>query len=142
MQPIQGAAVEAPGDRLVIADAADPAVLVGRGGGEAGRVAHVRGPAGRGVCGGGERVQVEKFRRLWATHDAKEKGHGVKRLRHPLVGDLTLSCERFSLVGDEEQALITYHPEPGPPSADALRLLASWGTDATHTRTGTSAPSV
>jgi transcription regulator MmyB-like protein len=59
-----------------------------------------------------------------------------------LVGDLTLSCERFSLVDDGEQALITYHPEPGSPSADALRLLASWGADATHTGTGTSATSV
>jgi hypothetical protein len=63
-------------------------------------------------------------------------------LRHPLLGDLTLSCERFSLVDDGEQALITYHPEPGSPSADALRLLASWGADATHTGTGTPAPSV
>ncbi|MEU7407696.1 transcriptional regulator, partial [Streptomyces sp. NPDC044948] len=31
---------------------------------------------------------------------------------------------------DDEQAFITYHAEPGSPSADALRLLASWGTDA------------
>jgi len=25
-----------------------------------------------------------------------------------------------------------YHAEPGSPSAEALRLLASWGTDATR----------
>jgi hypothetical protein len=25
---------------------------------------------------------------------------------------------------------VTYHAEPGSPSAEALRLLASWGTDA------------
>ena len=31
----------------------------------------------------------------------------------------------------------TYHAEHDSPSADALRLLASWGTDAT--RAGTSA---
>ena len=36
-------------------------------------------------------VKSEEFRRLWATHDVKEKSHGVKRLRHPLVGDLSLS---------------------------------------------------
>ncbi|MPY61102.1 helix-turn-helix domain-containing protein [Streptomyces spongiae] len=75
-------------------------------------------------------VKSEEFRRLWATHDVKEKGHGVKRLRHPLVGELTLSFETFRLPDDGEQSLITYHAEPGSPSADALRLLASWGTDA------------
>ncbi|CAL9575948.1 helix-turn-helix domain-containing protein [Streptomyces sp. enrichment culture] len=75
-------------------------------------------------------VKSEEFRRLWATHDVKEKGHGAKRLRHPLVGDLTLSFETFRLIDDDEQSFVTYHAEPGSPSAEALRLLASWGTDA------------
>ncbi|GHB68833.1 DNA-binding protein [Streptomyces viridiviolaceus] len=75
-------------------------------------------------------VKSEEFRRLWATHDVKEKTYGVKRMRHPLVGDLTLSFETFRMVDDEDQSLITYHAEPGSPSAEALRLLASWGTDA------------
>jgi transcriptional regulator with XRE-family HTH domain len=83
-------------------------------------------------------VKSEDFRRLWATHDVKEKAHGVKRLRHPLVGDLSLQYESFQLAGDSEQVLVTYHAEPGSPSAEALRLLASWGTDAT--RSGTAAP--
>ena len=43
----------------------------------------------------------------------------------------TLSFETFRLPDDHEQTLITYHAEPGSPSAEALRLLASWGTDAT-----------
>lgn len=77
-------------------------------------------------------VKSEDFRRLWATHDVKEKSHGVKLLRHPLVGDLALQFESFRLVGDTELALITYHAEPGSSSAEALRLLASWGTDATR----------
>jgi transcriptional regulator with XRE-family HTH domain len=85
-------------------------------------------------------VKSEEFRQLWAAHDVKEKSYGVKRLRHPLVGDLTLSFETFRLVDDGDQALITYHAEPGSPSADALRLLASWGTDATRAGTGSSAP--
>ncbi|AEW99142.1 DNA-binding protein (plasmid) [Streptantibioticus cattleyicolor NRRL 8057 = DSM 46488] len=80
-------------------------------------------------------VKSEDFRRLWATHDVKEKGHGVKRLRHPLVGDLTLSFETFRLPDDPDQALILYHAEPGSPSAESLRLLASWGEDATRAGT-------
>ncbi|MFI0963299.1 helix-turn-helix domain-containing protein [Streptomyces sp. NPDC021080] len=83
-------------------------------------------------------VKSEDFRRLWATHDVKEKSHGVKLLRHPLVGDLALQFESFRLIGDSELALVTYHAEPGSSSAEALRLLASWGTDAT--RAGSSAP--
>ncbi|GAA3974474.1 helix-turn-helix transcriptional regulator [Streptomyces plumbiresistens] len=87
-------------------------------------------------------VKSEEFRRLWATHDVKEKSHGVKRMQHPLVGRLELSFETFRLIDDQEQSLITYHAEPGSPSAEALRLLASWGTDATRagTGTGTSTP--
>ncbi|MEU0741642.1 helix-turn-helix transcriptional regulator [Streptomyces sp. NPDC006134] len=85
-------------------------------------------------------VKSEEFRRLWATHDVKEKSYGVKRLRHPLAGELTLSFETFQLVDDSEQSLITYHAEPGSPSAEALRLLASWGADATRSGAGTAAP--
>ncbi|WP_020136919.1 helix-turn-helix domain-containing protein [Streptomyces sp. 351MFTsu5.1] len=77
-------------------------------------------------------LKSEEFRRLWATHDVKEKGYGVKRLRHPLVGDLVLNFESFRLSDGTDQALITYHAEPGSPSAEALRLLASWGADATR----------
>ncbi|MEU1475482.1 helix-turn-helix domain-containing protein [Streptomyces sp. NPDC001668] len=84
-------------------------------------------------------VKSEEFRRLWATHDVKEKNFGVKQLRHPLVGELTLNFESFPLSDGTGQALITYHAEPGSPSAEALRLLASWGADAT--RAGESARS-
>ncbi|MFF1761096.1 helix-turn-helix domain-containing protein [Streptomyces sp. NPDC058266] len=83
-------------------------------------------------------VKSEEFRRLWATHDVKEKGHGVKRMRHPLVGDLALMFETLHLPDDEEQFLVMYHAEPGSPSAEALRLLASWGTDAVQAGQGQS----
>lgn len=77
-------------------------------------------------------VKSEEFRRLWATHDVKEKSYGVKRLRHPLVGELTLSFESFRPADDDGLALTTYHAEPGTPSAEGLRLLANWGADATR----------
>ncbi|MFF9816280.1 helix-turn-helix domain-containing protein [Streptomyces sp. NPDC014006] len=80
-------------------------------------------------------VKSEDFRRLWATHDVKDKTHGVKHLHHPLVGDLALQFESFRLTDGSEQSLITYHAEPGSPSAESLRLLASWGTDATRAGT-------
>ncbi|GAB2614461.1 helix-turn-helix transcriptional regulator [Streptomyces capparidis] len=81
-------------------------------------------------------VKSEEFRRLWAVHDVKERGHGVKRLRHPVVGELTLSFEMFRLPDDPEQMLVTYHAEPGSASAESLRLLASWGPEPEPARAG------
>ncbi|WP_030165668.1 helix-turn-helix transcriptional regulator [Streptomyces sp. NRRL S-813] len=80
-------------------------------------------------------VKSEDFRRLWAAHDVKEKSHGVKRLRHPLVGEMDLRYESFKLAADADQSMVLYHAEPGSPSAEALRLLASWGADATRAGT-------
>ncbi|MGW0768352.1 helix-turn-helix domain-containing protein [Streptomyces sp. NPDC002676] len=77
-------------------------------------------------------VKSPEFRRLWATHDVKEKTHGVKHLHHPLVGDLSLNFESFRLPGDTDQVLVTYHAEPGSPSVESLRLLSSWGADASR----------
>ncbi|MFE5187367.1 helix-turn-helix domain-containing protein [Streptomyces sp. NPDC056628] len=82
-------------------------------------------------------VKSAEFRRLWAVHDVKEKTHGVKRLRHPLVGELSLNFDSFQLSDGTEQYLTTYYAEPGSPSAEGLRLLASWGADATRAGRGT-----
>ncbi len=71
-------------------------------------------------------VKNEEFRRLWAAHTVADKTHGVKQLRHPLVGDLVLSFETLALPDDCEQRLVVFHAAPGSSSADALRLLASW----------------
>ena len=81
-------------------------------------------------------VKSEDFRRLWATHDVKDKCHGIQRLHHPLVGELDLRLESFHQAGAHERMLVTYHAEPGSPSAEALRLLASWGPDATRAGAG------
>ncbi|MER5311522.1 helix-turn-helix transcriptional regulator [Streptomyces sp. NPDC002773] len=77
-------------------------------------------------------VRSEEFRSLWAAHTVTDKGHGTKRLRHPLVGEMTLSYESLKVAGDDpDLVLVTYHAEPGTASADALRLLAQWGVDET-----------
>ncbi|MGW0120063.1 helix-turn-helix domain-containing protein [Streptomyces sp. NPDC003327] len=75
-------------------------------------------------------VRSEEFRSLWAAHTVTDKGHGEKRLRHPLVGDMTLSYESLKVAGnDPDLMVVTYQAEPGSASADALRLLAQWGVD-------------
>ncbi|MFI6983647.1 helix-turn-helix domain-containing protein [Embleya sp. NPDC050154] len=74
-------------------------------------------------------VKSEEFRSLWARHEVKEKHHGAMHLRHPLVGDLALSFESLRLPDDTEQSLTMYHARPTSPTAENLRLLASWGAD-------------
>ncbi|MDX8145831.1 helix-turn-helix transcriptional regulator [Lentzea sp. BCCO 10_0061] len=77
-------------------------------------------------------VKSELFRQLWARHDVKEKSFGTKAIRHPLVGEMTLSYETLRMPSEPDLFLTTYHAEPSTPSAEALQLLASWGWDATR----------
>ena len=45
---------------------------------------------------------------------------------HPVVGDLTLSFETMTLVGDSGLTMFAYTAEAGSKSEEALNLLASW----------------
>ncbi|MFD6437778.1 helix-turn-helix transcriptional regulator [Streptomyces venezuelae] len=71
-------------------------------------------------------VKSEAFRRLWADHEVAEKTHGVKRVNHPLVGELVLPYETLTLPADPDHLMVVYTPTPHSPSADRLSLLASW----------------
>lgn len=70
------------------------------------------------------------FRRWWAGHDVLEHTHGTKRFRHPLVGELALEYESLAFPDDPDQTLYLYTAEPGSPSDEALRTLASRAADA------------
>ncbi|MEV4600018.1 helix-turn-helix transcriptional regulator [Amycolatopsis sp. NPDC049253] len=71
-------------------------------------------------------LRDQDFRRWWADHDVFERTHGVKHYHHPLVGELTLGYEAMTPVDDPEQTLGITTVEPGSPSEERLRLLASW----------------
>lgn len=83
-------------------------------------------------------TRSETFRALWAAHDVRIHGAGTKRFRHPVVGDLTLAYEELSVTAEPGQVLLVYTAEPGSPSAERLRLLASWaaGADARDVAAG------
>ena len=74
-------------------------------------------------------TQSETFRRLWGAHDVRTHGAGTKRFHHPVVGDLTLAYEELAITAEPGQVLLVYTAEPGSPSAERLRLLASWAAD-------------
>jgi transcriptional regulator with XRE-family HTH domain len=70
-------------------------------------------------------LKSEKFRRLWARHDVREKTSGTKRFVHPVVGELSLGYESFAIGGAPGQILTLYHAEPGSRDERALALLES-----------------
>ncbi|MFI9806228.1 helix-turn-helix transcriptional regulator [Streptomyces sp. NPDC052301] len=96
-------------------------------------VAHLRLSAGRWaddpeLCAlvGELSLKSEDFRRLWADHEVKECAYGVKKLRHPVAGLLTLPYETLSLPAAPDQTVVVYTPEPGSETAERLALLGSW----------------
>ncbi|MCS5735117.1 helix-turn-helix transcriptional regulator [Herbiconiux daphne] len=75
-------------------------------------------------------TQSELFRERWASRDVMHHRSGVKRLRHPVVGDLDLNFESMELPSEPGLVMNVYTAPAGSPTADALQVLASWA--ATH----------
>lgn len=71
-------------------------------------------------------TRSELFRRRWASQDVKFHRSGKKRLRHPAVGLLDLNFESMELPSEPGLQLNVYTADPGTPTADGLKLLASW----------------
>ncbi|MBF6133737.1 helix-turn-helix domain-containing protein [Nocardia otitidiscaviarum] len=78
------------------------------------------------------------FRRLWARHDVAMKTSGSKRFTNPLVGELELGYETFTVNDAPGQVLIVYHAEPDSPAAHGLTLLGSMNAPTPTARTPTS----
>jgi hypothetical protein len=78
-------------------------------------------------CSPGElSTRSDEFRVRWATHDVRFYDAVLKRLRHPVVGELDLHYNRIVLPGDDGLSLTTYTAEPGSRSEEALKLFGSW----------------
>jgi transcriptional regulator with XRE-family HTH domain len=71
-------------------------------------------------------TRSELFRKRWASQDVRFHRSGRKRLRHPAVGELDLDFEGLELPGEPGLHLNIYTAAAGSPTADALKLLASW----------------
>ncbi|WP_432840771.1 helix-turn-helix domain-containing protein [Dactylosporangium sp. CA-092794] len=68
----------------------------------------------------------EEFRTRWAAHDVNLNRSGIKRVNHPLVGELELNYEQLDLPSDPGLAIFTFSAPPGTPAAESLSFLASW----------------
>ncbi|WP_308467348.1 helix-turn-helix transcriptional regulator [Rathayibacter soli] len=71
-------------------------------------------------------TQSELFRQRWASRDVMFHRSGVKRLHHPVVGDLDLNYESMELPSEPGLVLNVYTAPADSASADGLKLLASW----------------
>jgi transcriptional regulator with XRE-family HTH domain len=71
-------------------------------------------------------TRSELFRTLWAAHNVRTHDTGLKRIHHPVVGELNLTFEAMELVADPGLTMFVYTAEPGSKSEQALNLLASW----------------
>ncbi|MFF6985069.1 helix-turn-helix domain-containing protein [Streptomyces sp. NPDC010273] len=73
-------------------------------------------------------VGCAEFGPMWADHEVKECAYGVKRIRHPAAGLLTLPYETLAVPGEVDQTVVVYTPEPGSETAERLALLGGWAT--------------
>src|SRR5215468_3723424 len=84
-----------------------------------------------------------QFRTRWAAHDVQLHHAGVKRLRHPVVGMIEVAYTTMDLPAQPRLVLTFYTAQPGSPSEDALRLLASWAAtipESDHQNAGQQTP--
>jgi transcriptional regulator with XRE-family HTH domain len=79
-------------------------------------------------------VRSSAFAELWGRHDVRGKTAEVKRFHHPVVGDLTLGYESFTVNSAPGQQVVIYHAGPDSPDEHALVLLGSYAADQTAPR--------
>ncbi|MEV6348806.1 helix-turn-helix transcriptional regulator [Actinoplanes sp. NPDC051851] len=96
-------------------------------------VALLRGEAGRDPYDrnltdliGELTTRSDHFRTWWAAHNVRLHRSGVKRLRHPVVGELSLVYESMELTDGQGLRINAYSAEPGTADREKLDLLASW----------------
>ena len=69
-------------------------------------------------------IASKRFATLWARYDVKQRTSGPTAFYHPHVGHLDLNYTILHLP-EQRQMIVTYHADPGSPSEEGLRLLAS-----------------
>ncbi|MEU9021310.1 helix-turn-helix transcriptional regulator [Actinomadura sp. NPDC048394] len=66
-----------------------------------------------------------EFRALWTEHPVANCATIERGYRHPEVGVMTLTTELLRTPDDEGQGVVVFQAEPGSPSSERLRRLAS-----------------
>jgi transcriptional regulator with XRE-family HTH domain len=64
-----------------------------------------------------------EFARLWRHHDVRVNGRGLKRLLHPVAGQITIEFEVLQPIQDPDQRLVIYRAAD-PVSGERMARLA------------------
>jgi transcriptional regulator with XRE-family HTH domain len=75
-------------------------------------------------------TRSDEFRTRWAAHNVRFHRTGHKRIHHPVVGALDLDFEAMEFPAHPGLTLLAYTAAAGTPTADSLRMLASWAATA------------
>ena len=78
-------------------------------------------------------TQSNEFRTRWAAHNVRFHRTGHKRIHHPVVGILDLDFEAMEFPAHPGLTLLAYTAAAGTPTADSLKMLASWAATAEQT---------
>ncbi|MFJ9530832.1 helix-turn-helix transcriptional regulator [Streptomyces cyaneofuscatus] len=71
-------------------------------------------------------TRSDEFRTRWGAHNVRHHSTGTKHFHHHTVGDLALAFEGLDMASAPGLNLTIYTAEPGSPSEEGLRLLATW----------------
>ncbi|WP_017569286.1 helix-turn-helix domain-containing protein [Nocardiopsis halotolerans] len=69
-------------------------------------------------------VRSREFAELWSDHRVRPCEANRYRLRHPLVGELTVTQQLLTVARSPEQSVAVVTTEEGSAAADSLRLLS------------------
>ena len=72
----------------------------------------------------------EEFRSRWAAHNVRFHRTGRKTIHHPVAGTLDLDFEAMEFPAHPGLTLLAYTAAAGTPTADSLKMLASWAATA------------
>jgi hypothetical protein len=89
------------------------------------RIVAARHPGDTGLAAlvGELTIESPEFAGMWAEHTVERCERDVHDLRHPLVGDLTITQQTLRIPQAPDQSLVAITTEPGSPSAAAVALL-------------------
>jgi transcriptional regulator with XRE-family HTH domain len=71
-------------------------------------------------------TRSEDFRTRWASHNVRFHRTGRKIVQHPVVGRLEMDFEAMEFPAHPGLTLLVYTAAVGTPTADGLKMLASW----------------
>jgi len=69
-------------------------------------------------------AQSAEFAQMWRDNDVRSYGEGVKRLRHPIAGEIAFEYSAFAVDGRPDLAMVVYNPATSEDMARVRALVA------------------